>query len=155
MNATETATWLHKMDAAGRLHKMKLTVHPTEREYVVAVRLRQHANDLYAPSSIWGGIVWSRQWNTYPKHGSPIVHLQFVTKEGVIPNRRMTFDTMALACPECGYETPSIEICEEFPTMEDVMEEVEFWLYENHPDFCPNGFTGDDYEEHKYKGEEE
>jgi len=27
-----------------------------------------------------------------------------------------------------------------------VMEELEFWLYENHPDFCPNGFTGDEEE---------
>jgi len=34
----------------------------------------------------------------------------------------------------------------EFPTKEAVMEEVEFWLYENHPDFCPNGFRGDEEE---------
>tara|TARA_B100001939_G_C16936055_1_gene616065 strand:- start:2271 stop:2435 length:165 start_codon:yes stop_codon:yes gene_type:complete len=50
----------------------------------------------------------------------------------------------ALSCPCCGYVTPTIEICEEFPTEEAVMEELEFWLYENHPDFCPNGFTGDE-----------
>ena len=52
-----------------------------------------------------------------------------------------------LSCPCCGYEPPAIEICEEFPTEEAVREELGFWLYENHPDFCPNGFTGDDYEE--------
>lgn len=84
MNATEQATWLQEMDDAGRLHKMKLTVRPTEREHDVGVSLRLEAANLYAPSSIWGGIVWTRQWNTYPKHGSPIVHLQFVTKEGEV-----------------------------------------------------------------------
>lgn len=51
---------------------------------------------------------------------------------------------ITLCCPKCDYETPALEICEEFPTEEAVMEELEFWLYENHPDFCPNGFTGDD-----------
>jgi|TARA_R100000482_G_scaffold72859_1_gene27902 hypothetical protein len=49
-----------------------------------------------------------------------------------------------LTCPKCDYETPALEICKEFPTPEEVMEELEFWLYENHPDFCPNGFTGEE-----------
>ena len=56
----------------------------------------------------------------------------------------MSYDNMTLVCPKCGYETPQIEISEEFPTEEAVMEELEFWLYENHPDFCPNGFTGEE-----------
>jgi len=48
-------------------------------------------------------------------------------------------------CPKCGYETPAIELAsKEFPTEEAVIEELEFWLYDNHPDFCPNGFTGEE-----------
>jgi len=50
----------------------------------------------------------------------------------------------SLRCPKCGYWTPTIEVGEEFSTKEKVMDELEFWLYENHPDFCPNGFTGDE-----------
>lgn len=52
----------------------------------------------------------------------------------------------SLVCPKCGYETKTIEICKEYPTEDDVQQELEFWLYENHPDFCPNGFTGDEEE---------
>ena len=55
--------------------------------------------------------------------------------------------TFALACPKCGYETPQIEICKEFPTKDAVMKEVEFWLYENHPDYCTEGFIGDEIDE--------
>tara|TARA_Y100000592_G_C5311200_1_gene240202 strand:+ start:473 stop:676 length:204 start_codon:yes stop_codon:yes gene_type:complete len=44
---------------------------------------------------------------------------------------------MSLSCPYCGYETPIIEICDEFPTEKAVMDELEFWLYENHGGSCP------------------
>jgi len=53
----------------------------------------------------------------------------------------------ALACPRCDYETPRIEICNEFPTEAAVKEELEFWLYENHPDYCTEGFIGDENNE--------
>jgi hypothetical protein len=61
-----------------------------------------------------------------------------------IGGRRMK---TSLSCPCCVYETPTIEISEEFPTKEAVMEELDFWLNENHPDFCPNNYNPDDYED--------
>ena len=74
-----------------------------------------------------------------------------------------------LSCPCCDYETPlKYEIgdawcntCEckipahqvtecqrdgcDLEIMDEagILREAEFWLYENHPDFYPNGFTGD------------
>ena len=75
-----------------------------------------------------------------------------------------------LCCPKCDYETPSeyeigdawcntcecrvpahkVEECQRDGCDLDIMDEAgvlreaEFWLYENHPDFCPNGFTGEE-----------
>ena len=86
-----------------------------------------------------------------------------------------------LCCPKCDYETPmkyeigdvwcntceckvrSHDVAEcqrdgcDIEVMDEagVLREAKFWLHENHPDFCPNGYNPDDYEEHKYKGEEE
>ncbi len=77
-----------------------------------------------------------------------------------------------LCCPKCDYETPAeyevgdawCNTCEcrvpahkveeyqrdgcDLDIMDeaDVLREAEFWLYENHPDFCPNGFTGEEEE---------
>ncbi len=78
--------------------------------------------------------------------------------------------TTTLCCPKCDYVTPAeyeigdawCNTCEcRIPSHEvgecqrdgcdleimneaSVLREAEFWLYENHPDFCPNGFTGEE-----------
>ena len=75
-----------------------------------------------------------------------------------------------LSCPKCDYETPVryevgdawcytcecrvpshlVKYCQrdecelDIMSEDDVLKEAEFWLYENHPDNCPNGFTGDE-----------
>ena len=57
-----------------------------------------------------------------------------------------------ISCPKCGYEPPVYEIGEEMPdgsiikTEDEAHEETIFWLYENHPDYCPKGWNPDEEE---------
>ena len=43
---------------------------------------------------------------------------------------------------ECAKEWRECDI--EVMDEAKLLKEAEFWLYENHPDFCPNGFTGEE-----------
>ena len=55
-----------------------------------------------------------------------------------------------ISCPKCGYEPPVYEVGEEMPdgsvieTEDEAHEETMFWLYENHPDYCPKGWNPDE-----------
>jgi len=56
-------------------------------------------------------------------------------------------------CPKCGYEPPVYEVGQEMEdgsiieTEQEAHEETIFWLYENHPDYCPAGWNPDDDEQ--------
>jgi len=57
------------------------------------------------------------------------------------------------SCPKCGYEPPVYEVGQEMEdgsiieTEQEAHEETIFWLYENHPDYCPAGWNPDDDEQ--------
>ena len=64
----------------------------------------------------------------------------------------MDNDGNYISCPKCGYEPPVYEVGEEMEdgsiieTEQEAHEETIFWLYENHPDYCPAGWNPDDDE---------